>query len=133
MKDIELKILQSDTKELIEKLEKALNDKNELIQTQFNRIKELEDKKFKDKTIKALTEKVERLESKLNSGFYLSNEEIKSINEWKENHIKSKHKGNTFTGIIGGRYTYEFIPTSIGDIGTIKCSCGKEFTFRELE
>ena len=36
-------------------------------------------------------------------------------------------------GAIGGRYTFEFIPCTIGTIGTIKCGdCGEKFTFREL-
>lgn len=37
-------------------------------------------------------------------------------------------------GAIGGRYTFEFIPCSIGTIGTIKCGkCGEKFIFRELK
>lgn len=35
-------------------------------------------------------------------------------------------------GCIGGNYSYIFIPTSIGIIGEIQCSCGEKFTFCEL-
>lgn len=65
--------------------------------------------------------------------FEVTPEEREQIEEWKEQHIKEKHKGNNYSGAFGGRYTYEFIPTSIGDIGTIKCGCGAEFTFKELK
>ena len=58
-------------------------------------------------------------------GFPISAEAKSRINEWKKNH---RHDG----GAIGGTFTYEFIPTSIGTIGTIKCACGDSFTFEDL-
>lgn len=58
-------------------------------------------------------------------GFPISAEAESQINEWKKNH---RHNG----GAIGGTFTYEFIPTSIGTIGTIKCACGDSFTFEDL-
>lgn len=107
------------------------------------------------KKIQQLEEKIETLERKNNNykiitrqlGIRLSDDstlsyslvfevtpkEREQIEEWKEQHIKEKHNGNDYAETIGGRYTYEFIPTSIGDIGTIKCGCGAEFTFKELK
>ena len=35
-------------------------------------------------------------------------------------------------GCIGGRYSYEFVSTSIGVIGIVKCNCGAKFTFQDL-
>ena len=64
--------------------------------------------------------------------FEVSDKEMKDIEKWKKKHIKKKHGGSYYSGAIGGRFTYSFIPTSIGDIGTIKCSCGEEHTFKEL-
>lgn len=64
--------------------------------------------------------------------FDTSKEEDTKIEKWKKKHLKKKHNGNTYFGAIGGNWTYEFIPTSLGDIGTVKCSCDEEFTFREL-
>lgn len=58
-------------------------------------------------------------------GFPISAEAESQINEWKKNH---RHND----GAIGGTFTYEFIPTSIGTIGTIKCACGDSFTFEDL-
>ena len=63
----------------------------------------------------------------------LSKEELAKINEWKEKHVEEKHDGSYYAGAIGGMFTYQFIPTSIGDIGEIICSCGEKFCFRELE
>jgi len=64
--------------------------------------------------------------------FDTSKEEDIQIEKWQKKHIKKKHRNNTYSGAIGGRWTYEFVPTSLGDIGTIKCNCGDEFVFREL-
>lgn len=64
--------------------------------------------------------------------FEITEDEQKNIIKWQNKHIKKKHKGNTYFGAIGGNWSYEFIPTSIGDIGTVKCDCGEKFTFREL-
>ena len=64
--------------------------------------------------------------------FHITKEEDKAINAWVKNHIFERHQGRRCTGAIGGSYTYEFTPTSIGEIGTVKCTCGDEFCFREL-
>lgn len=64
--------------------------------------------------------------------FDITEDEQKAIDEWVEKHTQEKHNGNTYSGAIGGRYTYEFTPTSIGTIGIIKCSCGDEFIFKNL-
>jgi len=79
-----------------------------------------------------LNVKNENKESDVAISFNISKKEWKAIKQWQEKHIKEKHNGSDYAGAIGGRYTYEFTPTSIGDIGTIKCGCGAEFTFKEL-
>lgn len=65
--------------------------------------------------------------------FIITDKEEAAIKKWQKKHVKEKHNGNNYSGAIGGRYTYEFIPTSIGDIGIVRCSCGEEFCFKELE
>ena len=64
--------------------------------------------------------------------FIITNKECKEIDKWISNHIKQKHHGNSYAGAIGGRFTYQFIPTSIGTVGEIICSCGEKFCFRDL-
>lgn len=79
----------------------------------------------KDEEIRKLQEKNHEMYQKLLRGFSITEEEAKAIRKWQETH---KDSG----GAIGGGYTYEFTPTAIGTIGTIKRSNGESFTFREL-
>lgn len=71
-------------------------------------------------------------------GFKITEEEDIKIRYWIKEHMADKHQSVSEdditygAGAIGGRFTYEFTPTSIGVIGTIKCSCGDSFTFRKL-
>ena len=60
-------------------------------------------------------------------------EEAEKIMAWEEKHIKEKHHGNGYAGAIGGRFSYEFTPTSLGDIAVVKCRCGGEFCFRDID
>lgn len=82
----------------------------------------------KDEEIVKLKEEIAELKKGIS--FTISSEEIEKINQWKERHQRTEHSMVNTT--IGGRYTYIFTPTSIGDIGEIQCSCGKKFCFREL-
>ena len=74
----------------------------------------------------------------LRRGFSISEREQKAIKEWQEKHDTEVHGFKTLEdrlhagGLIGGRYTYHFVPTSIGVSGTIQCSCGEEFEFCKL-
>lgn len=89
----------------------------------------------KDEKIQKLQKEINQLKNKKAEGFNfnISKEELAKINTWKEKHVKKKHDGSYYAGAIGGMFTYQFIPTSIGDIGEIICSCGEKYCFRELE
>lgn len=100
----------------------ALQAENNLLKEEF----------YKDKTIKRLKEEVSNLQSELRLSFDVSEKEWKEIKKWKKKHEQEKHEGNNCHGVIGGNYTYVFVPTSIGTIGTIRCSCGEEFTFQNI-
>ena len=90
----------------------------------------------KDEEIQELKNKIESLQDKLNNirrySFEITREEHEAIEEWKKKHVEEKHNGDTYAGAIGGRYKYIFVPTSIGTVGSIKCSCGETFCFSEL-
>ena len=79
-----------------------------------------------------LNVKDENKESEVAMSFNISKKEWEAIKQWQEKHIKEKHNENDYAGAIGGRYSFKWIPTSIGDVGIVKCSCGEEFTFKEL-
>lgn len=67
--------------------------------------------------------------------FQLTDEQEKKFRYWAKRH-KCSIPGNEFSdhyvGAIGGRFNFEFIPTSMGDIITVKCACGKEKVFADL-
>lgn len=90
----------------------------------------------KDEEIQKLKSEIELLQNKLwnvrRYSFEITPEEHEVIEEWKKKHVKEKHNGDAYAGAIGGRYKYIFVPTSIGTVGSIKCSCGETFCFSEL-
>ena len=102
----------------------------EAAQQALNAFKE---KAYKDEELQRLQKENERLTTVISGSFTVSPEEWEKIHVWQKLHIQKKHGGKNSQTAIGGAYTYSFIPTSIGDIGTVKCVCGAEFTFRELE
>ena len=59
-------------------------------------------------------------------------EEAEKIIAWQEKHRKEIHYAKDYMGYRGCRFSYEFTPTSLGDIAVVKCSCGGEFCFREI-
>lgn len=81
-----------------------------------------------DATIKNLSEQVKHLRQQLleRNEFVLSPIELEEIEKWKRNN--DLHDA----GAIGGSFTYSFIPTSIGTIGTVEHSSGKTLCFRDL-
>ena len=99
----------------------------------------------KDEEIAKLKAEIDELKNRKSKGisFVVTEEELEQINAWQEEHINKYHGGDAYAGAIGGRFSYKFIPTSIGDIGYVCCdSCKKNkkvkkdekrFCFRELD
>lgn len=85
---------------------------------------------------KELHGQIDEMEKDLNRGFPITEEEEKSIRDWMRKHDEEVHGADyanekyRYSGAIGGAYEYIFIPTSIGVIGMVRCSCGEKFTFR---
>ena len=93
---------------------------------------------YKDDELSKLNAENEKLRAMMRNGFEITDEETANINQWKIKHEEKKHnrkksKEMFLTGAGGGNYTYEFVPTGIGVIGSIKCSCGAEYCFRDLK
>lgn len=84
-----------------------------------------------DERIKELEQKLKeaRNQNSYNWMFNMEPEDIKKIQKWKKQHEEEKHNGSSYAGAIGGRYTYEFTPTSIGTFKRLRCSCGDYFDY----
>lgn len=117
---------------------KDANDKKEAeIELLRSKLKDFTENYSKDEDIKQMREQLEQMRKDCYRGFPISEKEKNEIEKWKESHIRKKHWSKSRncpngSGAIGGRFTYEFTPTSIGTIGTVKCTCGESFTFQEL-
>ena len=53
-------------------------------------------------------------------------------------HDEQKHKkqfkfGQRYSGAIGGAYTWQFTRTSLGEITTLRCSCGEEINLTDWD
>lgn len=100
--------------------------------------KKLKDNAYKDSELQQMKSDLDDARSDLRRGFGISKMEEERIHEWKRRHEAEVHGIVTddqrmeLHGCIGGNYSYIFIPTSIGIIGEIQCSCGEKFTFCEL-
>ena len=100
--------------------------------------KKLKDNFYKDEELSSMKNELNKMKSDYYRGFPISEDEENRINEWIENHEREVHGIKTYAdklashGCCGGTYKYEFIPTSIGTIGTLKCNCGAEFTFQNM-
>lgn len=100
----------------------ALREENEFLKNKYDENEEIKElkRRLREETYKNL------------NGFPITEEEVKAIEEWQKKHEKEVHNSSSYAGAIGGRYSYHFVPTSIGTSGTIKCICGAEFEFQEI-
>lgn len=90
----------------------------------------LKSETYKDEELTKMKERYDKMKKKYYLGFPITEEEHKKINEWIDKQTE-KYPGNG--GAIGGRFSYEFIPTGVGTAGTIIDSfTGDKFTFQEL-
>jgi len=89
--------------------------------------------------ITILQEEVNQLKAENNrlyqkNKFELSESQETKINVWKKSHDckYKKSSDEMFRGAIGGQYTYEFVPTSIGVFCGVKCSCGQKLDISKV-
>ena len=86
----------------------------------------LESENYKDEELQKMKAQLEKIQEDYRRGFPVTKEESDNITKWKKNHDATEH-GNAdgYHGTIGGGYTYEFLPTSIGSFGTCFCNICK--------
>ena len=122
----------------VEDIKHELQGKDIRIEYLENQNQKLRDEKYKDNELLRMEAELKATKEDYYRGFPISEEEQKSIREWMDKHDEEVHHARTLGdklklgGCCGGRYTYKFTPTSIGTIGTVKCSCGAEFTFQDM-
>ena len=106
-----------------------INEAEEEKQKAQEKVKEYETSINADARVKEIKAKYEEATKALFRGFAISENDEKNITKWKTQHDAKRHGLDTLEkrmqagGAIGGRYHYEFLPTSIGTIGT--CVCGR--------
>lgn len=124
----------SDAVETINNVYKQLEEQIQSLKTKCEDLQaKLNDQYANDKEIVRLKEIIDEQDTELRNGFGIVKEENDAITEWIKNHNAKKHGSETvYYGSIGGGMTYIFIPTSIGTVCKVKCSCGEEFCFRDL-
>lgn len=122
----------------VEDIKHELQGKDIRIEYLEKQNQELRDEKYKDNELSRMESELKTMQEDYYRGFPISEEGQKSIREWMNKHDEEVHHARTLDdklklgGCCGGRYTYEFTPTSIGTIGTVKCSCGAKFTFQDM-
>jgi hypothetical protein len=100
--------------------------------------KNLHDEKYADVELQNMKHDLDLMREDYYRGFPISKDEMLTIEDWQKKHdetdhgVKSLADAMKLEGVSGGRFTYLFVPTSLGVIGKIRCSCGKEFCFRNL-
>jgi len=116
------------------------NERNEkILRNLQEENKYLREKSYKDKELRKMKAELERMKADYRRGFPISEKEADAIDCWMKKHDEEVHGLITdydrqkAGGCIGGRFTYQFIPTSLGVIGTVQCSCGAEFQFQEID
>ena len=131
------KIINSDVKSELESCVKRVSVRFATLEETINNLRleneQLKLEHYKDDELQRLSEELKQARDDLSRGFEISKEEFDAIHAWKVAHENEKHGGYPcYSGAIGGQYDYIFTPTSIGDIGEIRCTCGETFRFRDL-
>lgn len=114
----------SNPSRIIEDLNEYIQNKANTEKILRNRIQELQDDAFKDNTISKLKQEINDLRSR--TGYYLTEEEQKKLDEWKKK-ISGPYPKATIS--VGPSIT--FTPTSIG-ISVTAEYMGNKLTLREI-
>lgn len=103
---------------------------NEYLQEENARLKS---EAYKDEELDKMKKEYDKMKTDYYRGFYVTEEESKRIEKWMKEITKGEDFQTKVGGAIGGRFTYKFIPTSIGTVGVVKDGkTNEEFKFRDL-
>lgn len=126
----------------IEDATKEISGKRVFIQNILKDNARLQTEAYKDEALQQMKDRLNEMENKMQKwlarSFVISEDEWEQIKEWQLKHeiedhgLDTEEKRMAAMGCCGGRYEYIFVPTSIGVIGTVKCTCGAEYMFQKL-
>ena len=95
----------------------------------------LRNEHFKDSELGKMKSELEKMRAEYRRGFPISAEEWERISKWEKEHLEKHHpqalEDPSAFGAIGGNFSFTFIPTSIGVVGYVQCSCGEQFYFTD--
>lgn len=116
-----------------------INEAEDAKEAAQRKVKEYEEKINADSRVKEIKAKYDEATKALYRGFGISQGESEEITAWKEKHDVEQHGLNSLDkklragGAIGGRYHYQFVPTSIGTVGTCVCGSCERKAFAEAK
>ena len=116
-----------------------INEAEEDREAALAKVKEYEENINADTRVKKLNEKLAEIQEEVRRGFTMTKSETSAVSRWKNNHDLDRHNLDTLDkklragGAIGGRYHYEFHPTSIGTSGYCICGYCQRKAIRECE
>lgn len=129
----------NNTKEALKYIEEENEKQEARIKYLQEEVRKLREEYDKDEEVSKLKAQIKEMKEEYYRGFPISQKEAEAISEWKLKHEIEDHGLTTdrmrmkAQGCCGGRYTYRFVPTSIGTSGSVVCSCGKSFEFQKIE
>lgn len=114
---------EEDIAEVFESIKKSILWHKKAADTLREKVNYLESESYKDEELQDMKAQLQEMQKDYYRGFPITKEELDSVHKWQEEHDAAEHSNpNSYHGAIGGGYTYEFVPTSIGTFGT--CYCG---------
>lgn len=114
--------------EMIGRKFKDLYNRIDYLEKENNKLK---DEHYKDQEIKIITEKYDNMRKEYNRGFPITKDEETKYKKWMEEHESICPGGH---GVSGGKYTFKFLPTSIGTFGSVYCnSCKISYEFQQAD
>lgn len=119
-----IEILPND--DLCEIIAEKLNRQEELINHYKTLYEEAKSQTYKDEELLKLDTENKELRTRLARSFEVTPEEQNKINNWIQHHDHD-FKSHLLD------WSYDFTRTPIGIAGKVRCSCGKEFIFKELK
>lgn len=107
-----------------------IDSANKKAEYAYAEMEKMKNEKWKDNELRSMKNQLKAMELDYYRGFPISESEQKAISEWKDHHWTNQHNAPTNEkrlkrmGAIGGSFSYEFVPTSIGTSGAVCCqSC----------